>query len=244
MANMGLQITYVHKAGQGQIGWKDIGGVYGTQTVTLANGQSVTVFPLLNATSARVFERTNGPGAFNRYNGVVVALEKRMSHRWQANVAYTYNKAEGLTTTAQDPNGNINAGGLLSTDRPQVFSTNSTFLFPAIDGAVAVNFIAESGNPFAPQALVKLPQGTTAVNIAPAGGPYWLDSSKILYLRYTQTILRRGNRRLELMAELANALQDKTVLSIVSQNILSSTFDQPNSWTLPRRLYFATTLKF
>ena len=32
--NLGVSVTYVHKTSRDQIGWRDIGGIYGTQTVT------------------------------------------------------------------------------------------------------------------------------------------------------------------------------------------------------------------
>src|SRR5207248_10633646 len=49
-ANVGVSATYVHKHGQDQVGWKDLGGVYGTQAVVLANGQTLNVVPLSNGT--------------------------------------------------------------------------------------------------------------------------------------------------------------------------------------------------
>ena len=85
--NMAASASYVHKEGRDQIGWVDIGGVYGTQDVTLSNGQVLTVFPILNGTSSRIFQRTNGPGFFTRYNGMLLTLSKRWSHNWQANMS-------------------------------------------------------------------------------------------------------------------------------------------------------------
>src|SRR5262249_43512085 len=66
--NVGFSATYVRKNAKNLIGWKDIGGVYGTSTATVSvfgQSQTLTVFPLLNATSARIFQRTNGPGFFS-----------------------------------------------------------------------------------------------------------------------------------------------------------------------------------
>jgi hypothetical protein len=54
--NLGVAVTYVHKRGEKQIGWKDIGGVYGTRDEILPDGRSIAVYPLLNATSVHVFE--------------------------------------------------------------------------------------------------------------------------------------------------------------------------------------------
>src|SRR5262249_45604896 len=100
-----------------------------------------------------------------------------------------------------------------------------------------------TGQPFAPQALVQLPQGLTTVNVVPADGTYRYNAQKLLILRFEKNLFRRGSRRLELAAELANALQDKSALTLVSQVLASSTFGQPATWGLPRRLYSESASK-
>src|SRR5206468_1983730 len=123
MKNLGIGATYVHKHGVRQVGWTDVGGVYALQAVTLPNGQSLTVDALQNATSARKFFLTNGPGFFNQFDGMILQLSKRLSNRWAASASYTLSKSQGLftnpgSTVGQDPNAYINASGLLATDRP------------------------------------------------------------------------------------------------------------------------------
>src|SRR5206468_1244887 len=86
---MAVKVSYVYKHGADQLGWKDVGGVYGTQAVTLPNGQVLNVLPLLNSPSSRRFTLTNGPGFFNKYNGLLMTLSKRMSNHRQADVSYT-----------------------------------------------------------------------------------------------------------------------------------------------------------
>jgi hypothetical protein len=242
-ANVGIGATYVYKYGQKQIGWTDIGGVYGTRTEVLPDGRTVTVFPLLNATSQRRFLRTNGPGTFNRYHGLLLTINKRWSHRWQANWAYTYSKAEGLTETGQDPNDNINNGGRLGTDRPHMLVGGAQYQVPRLDVQVAGQLMAITGTPYAPQALVTLPQGRRSVNIEPAGN-YRLPNVKLLYVRFTKTLFRHGDSRLELATEIANALQDKGHSSIVSRNFYSTTFGQGSAWMEPRRMYFMAKVWF
>ena len=107
-----------------------------------------------------------------------------------------------------------------------------------------MNFIAQSGTPFSPQAQVRLAQGNINLNMAPPDGTYRFDGNHILYFRWNQTVVRHGKQRVEVWAELANVLQDTADLSIVSQNFFATTFNQPNSWTLPRRLYFSAAYKF
>ena len=258
MSNMALNASFVHKEAKDQIGWNDVGATYANTTVPLPtcpaslsaqcgqwSGQPIAVYDRVTPSTTSLFMRTNTPGFFNKYNGMVLAVEKRMSNSWQANFSYTLSKSEGCTTGSQDPNAaRVNCAGLLGTDRSHVFSTLGMYQFDKIDSALAVNFIAQIGNPFAPQAQVRLTQGNVTVNIAPSDGTYKQDTQKILYLRYTQNLFRRGTKRIEIMTELANALQDMGNQSIVSNNIFATTFGQSNSWTLPRRLYFSTAFKF
>ena len=124
---MALKVSYVYKHGENQLGWKDVGGTYGSQTVTLANGQTLTVLPLLNAASARKFTLTNGPGFFNTYKGLLMTVTKRMSSHWQADISYTESRSTGLFTAGtvgQDPNDYINLAGAVATiDRPHMLQS-------------------------------------------------------------------------------------------------------------------------
>ena len=84
--NLGVSATYVHKDSRDEIGWRDVGGVYETRAVPAPNGKSVNVLALMNNPAERKFLRTNGPGMFARYNGIVLSLNRRYANRWTANV--------------------------------------------------------------------------------------------------------------------------------------------------------------
>jgi len=255
--NMALNASFVHKDAKDQIGWNDTGGTYVLSPVALPvcpanlasqcgewSGRTINAFNRTSPTAASLFLRTNPDDFYNRYNGMVLAVEKRLSNSWQANFSYTLSKSEGCTSGSMDPNSRVNCGGLLGTDRTHVFSTNGMYQFRKLDSALAVNFIAQRGQPFAPQAQVRLNQGNVTLNIAESDGSYIGDTQKILYFRYTQNLFRRGSKRIELWGELANVLQDQGNQSVTSSNIFATTFNQSNSWTLPRRAYFSTAFKF
>ena len=108
----------------------------------MADGRSVPVFVLVNSTADRRFLLTNPDGYSLTYNGLVMAVEKRRSHGWQAFGSYTFSRAYGLqassgTTAAgaqvstvapsrtctfgRDPNDLTNARGRLPNDRPHMF---------------------------------------------------------------------------------------------------------------------------
>ena len=178
--NMALNASFVHKDAKDQIGWNDIGATYVSAPVALPvcpasltgqcgpwSGRRSPRSTAPSPDSTSLFQRTNPDGFFNRYNGMVLAVEKRLSHSWQANFSYTLSKSEGCTTNSQDPNARVNCAGLLGPTGTHVFSTNGMYQFRKLDSALAVNFIAQKGNPFAPQAQVRLNQGNVTLNIAP-----------------------------------------------------------------------------
>ena len=133
-----LNASYVHKSGSNIIGWQDIGGIYGQGTTVLPDGRSLTVFPILNSPSARVFLRTNRPDYSDTYDAVVTSLVKRMSQRWQGQLNLTLGRSEGLrltgATLGRDPNDVTNATGRLNpTDRPVMFGGQRRLRLPKVD---------------------------------------------------------------------------------------------------------------
>ncbi len=241
-----VSATFVRKHGERQVGWTDVGGVYGTRADVLPNGQTLTVLPLLNAPSARKFTLTNGPGFFNTYNGVVLSVSKRMSQHWQAEASLAQSKTRGLMIGAaaslappivgQDPNDYINLAGRISPlDRPTQVQVMTTFDVAPLGVLLAINSRFESGLPYAPVTVVQLPQGSRSVNVAPPGsGDFRFPPQKTVNLRMSKTIVRRNATRLEVVANVYNVLQNKAVQSFLTLNYFSPTFGQPASWIQPR----------
>lgn len=244
-ANVGLHVSFVHKEGRKQIGYQDIGGIYNYQTTTLPDGRLLPVFQLANSPSERVFLLTNGPGHFTRYNGFVVAVEKRFSDNWRGTASYTYGKAKGNVTTARDPNAYINGDGLVpDIDRPHVIITNASYDIPWIDTQIVANYLGTSGYPYAPQALVRLQQGNTTINIAPADGMYRMSFQHNMDMRINKTIWSEGPRRFQVSATIENLLQASPEIAVVSQNYFSGTFGQPASYIKPREMHFLARFSF
>jgi hypothetical protein len=242
MRNVGVTASVVHKTWGDQIGWVDIGGEYGTQTVATPTG-SMTVFPLLNAASARKYLRTNPSGWFNRYNGVMLQLTRRYATRWMGSVGYSYGVTKGLQpggTTGRDPNDLVNLTGRQSPqDRPHLFNVSGMYQIPRIDVQVSGNLQLSSGLPYGAQIQVRLPQGLRNVYYE-APGSYRTPSEQWLHLRIGKNIVQRGTRRIELAAELRNALDETSIANLITQVAASPNFGLPASWAYPRRLAFMT----
>lgn len=91
--HLAVAAAYVHKNGSHFIGWTDVGGQYIEATHTLPDGRSVPVARLTSPATSRRFLLTNQERYFLTYHGLVVALEKRRSHGWQAFGSYTRSRA-------------------------------------------------------------------------------------------------------------------------------------------------------
>ena len=74
--------------------------MYRTDTRTLPDGQTLPVHVLVNSTADRRFFLTNPEGYSLTYNGLVMALDKRRSHGWQAFGSYTYSRVDGLQASS------------------------------------------------------------------------------------------------------------------------------------------------
>jgi TonB-dependent receptor-like protein/carboxypeptidase family protein len=252
VAQLAVNASYVHKNGSNIIGWRDIGGVYGQGTTTLADGRTLTVYPILNSPSARVFQRTNRADYSDTYDALVASLVKRMSHRWQGQLNLTLGRSEGLRLTGnlgRDPNDVTNATGRLNpTDRPVMFTANAAYEVPRVDVRVSANYQNLSNVPFAPVASVALPQGRRNINID-VPGAFRAERISLLYLRFNKIIHLPAGRKIELIANLVNALQSEAPTGTATSNYITFNYFSPNyglptTWVQPRMLYVGTRVNF
>ena len=110
-----VAIAYVRKDGSDFIGWSDTGGIYREETRTLVDGRVVPVLVLTNGTASRRFLLTNQDDYSLTYNGLVTAVEKRLSNGWHAFASYTWSRTSGLQPssggTAADAQSSSTLGG-------------------------------------------------------------------------------------------------------------------------------------
>ncbi len=232
--------SYVHKNSQNLIGWIDRGGIYQTINSALPDGRTIAVQSLVNSPSARKFIRTNGPGFFVHYNGLVLSATKRLSNHWQTEVSYTESRTVGLSptgTVGQDPNDLVNLTGRLAADRPHMFQTQSMVQVPKVGLLVAANFQSVAGIPYAPQALINLPQGRRSINIAaPGSDSFRAPWQNLLGVRFSKPVRLGGSRKLELIANVYNVLQVEPYQTFVTLNYFTPQFAQPAAWVEPRNM--------
>jgi hypothetical protein len=270
---LAVAIAYVHKDGGNFIGWTDVAGQYRNETRTLPDGRIVPVSALDTAvtpTGARRFLLTNQESYSLKYNGVVMVVEKRRSHGWQAFGSYTLSRAEGLqpssgttagagaqvstvapppapqgVTFGRDPNDLTNAFGRLVNDRPHVFRVMGGVDVPRTGLALAANFQFFSGKPWAATGLVGLPQTNNQLTqrvLLETRGSRRLSSQSLLDLRLSRAISFRGLGRIELLLDVLNALNDTAEEGLASDNLFSPNFGQPTAFMDPRRAMVSVRL--
>jgi hypothetical protein len=199
--HVALTVSYVRKDGETFIGWTDVGGVYRAETRTLSDGRNVPVYALGNGTAARRFLLTNPPDYFLRYNGMLIAFEKRWSVGWQALASYTLSKAEGLGPSSaaaagtgqfsstfggnafgRDPNTLTNAAGVLPNDRTHVFRLMGSVAIAETGVVFATNLQYFTGVPWAATTQISPQQGLTRL-ILETPGTQRLSSQTLLDVR-------------------------------------------------------------
>ncbi len=258
-----VAIAYVRKDGGDFIGWEDVGGRYVEDARPLPDGRSVPVLVLARDTPARVFRLTNPAGYSLAYDGLVVVVDKRRSHGWQAFASYTLSRAYGLqpssgTTAAgaqvstvgsppvtfgRDPNDQTNARGRLPNDRPHIFRVMGAVNVPRTGFLIAGNLQYFSGKPWAATALVPLPlpQSRQQRVLLEPRGSRRLSSQTLLDVRLSRTFSFGGQPRIELMLDILNALNDTAEEGLVTDDLFGkdeaghSNFGQPSVFVDPRR---------
>ena len=256
-------IAYVHKDGSNFIGWTDIGGQYREESRVLADGQTLPVFALTNGTAARRFLLTNPNEYLLKYNGLVIAGEKRRSQGWQAFGSYTLSKASGLLpsnggtadapqvstvappqplTFGRDPNDLTNARGRLLNDRTHVFRVMGSVEVPHTGLVVAANLQHFTGKPWASTALVSLPQNAQQRVLLEPRGTERLSSQSLLDVRVSRMISFGRVGGVELLIDVLNALNDAAEEAVATDNRFSPTFGQPTVFMDPRRAMIGVRL--
>jgi hypothetical protein len=255
---LAVAIAYIRKDGSNFIGWTDVGGQYRESTRTLTDGRIVPVFELVNSTTERRFLLSNPDGYSMKYNGLVMALDKRRSHGWQAFGSYTFSRASGLqassgTTAAgaqsstvalpslpfgRDPNDLTNGRGRLPNDRPHMLRIMGSVDVPRTGFLIAANLQYFSGKPWAAAAQITLPQGDQRILLEPRGSRR-LSSQTLLDVRLSRPI-RIGSGRIELLIDLLNLLNDTAEEGLATdvmatESATNANFGQPTVFVDPRR---------
>ena len=189
------------------------------------------------------------------YNGLVMAVEKRRNHGWQAFGSYTLSRAYGLQPSSgtsaagaqvstvappnpiifgRDPNDLTNASGRLPNDRPHMFRLMGSLDVPRTGFVIAANLQYFSGKPWAATTQITLPQGDQRIQLE-SRGTRRLSSQTVLDVRVSRMISFGGLGRVELLLDLLNALNNTAEEGLASDNLFSPNFGAATAFMDPRR---------
>jgi hypothetical protein len=139
-------------------------GIFGT-----TDDAPLTVYGLRADRPAPVWVAGNPEGAYRKYLGATLTLDKRMANNWQLLGSFTVSSLRGTADFAaagklnrtflfNDPNSLINTKGPLAYDRPIQVKLSGTYLFP-FDISLSAFFQYYSGAPWARTITVYFPAG-------------------------------------------------------------------------------------
>jgi hypothetical protein len=260
---LAVAAAYVRKNGRDFIGWTDIGGQYRESSRVLPDGRTLPVFELVNGNASRLFYLTNPDGYFVRYDGLVLAAEKRRADGWQAVGSYTFSKNYGLQasggtsaagaqvstvsppqplTFGRDPNDLTNARGRTPNDRPHVVRAAGSLDVPRTGVMIAANMQYFTGKPWASSALVQVPQNNQQRVLIESRGSRRLSSQSLLDVRVLKAMTLPGAGRVEVLLDLLNALNDTAEEAIATDNAFNANAGAGTVFMDPRRVMLSVRL--
>jgi hypothetical protein len=266
-SRLAVSAAYVRKDGRNFIGWTDVGGRYREESVLLSDGRTMQVFALTNLRSDRRYRLTNPADYSLTYNGLVIAVEKRRAHGWQAFGSYTLSRAYGLqpssgTTAAgaqvatvgsppglfaspvtfgRDPNDLTNADGRLPNDRPHIFRVMTAVDVGGTGFVVAANLQHYSGKPWAATALINPQDSQRRVLLEPRGTQR-LPSQTLLDFRVSRAFGLGRLGQVDLRLDVLNLLNDTAGESVETDVFFDAAFGRPNIFMDPRRAMVSVKL--
>jgi len=248
--DLGLQVNYVYKKGHDLVGSTEIAGTYVpfqyVDNVGVgATGNTITLYKLTSNASNRIFEITNPAGLYSKYQGVAVALTKRMAHNWQAVLSLDISKSQTNNTTGssfgQSPNDYIFADGLSNRDRPIVAKAQVSYRFPwGILGAV--NWQHQSGEPWHRTITVSglgFPSAPS-IPMEPYDGSRRFPSLNQTDFRAVREFKLSSSRRIQVFVDMLNMLNSDKTESVASTVGNNSSFGVPTNFIPPRHVQFGT----
>jgi hypothetical protein len=239
-------------------------------TGTLPDGAAYSV-PTYVANGAKVvagglgFLTTTVPGYYTDYNGIEVALLKRLSNHWMGRVGFAYNNArEHFSDPAgrYDTNGNptptfaeplIDGGqyapvtsassgsGSVFVNAKWQFNANGMYVAPK-DIELSANVFGRQGYPYPLFRSQTLGGESLTVLVTPAIDYFRYDNVWDTDARVARTFNLHG-KRLRVMGDVFNLFNANTVL-VRNNNILSTTFNQVVQNLSPRIVRFGVEIGF
>ncbi len=260
MKDFSLEVTYIQRKNFNHIAPVLINGEFvQRQYNDPLTGQTFTVWDQTNDRSQNIFLITNPEKGmldwmqftpYRKYSGLEILLNKRFSNKWQMMTSYVYSKVKGninnteatgagYNTTFENPNNQINAEGILSSDYTHMLKIQGSVILP-LDINFNAYFTLISGGTYTK--TVRLPRSVdvnrTTIYAEPRG-THRYPTSKKLDLRLEKTFKFSQNLKLGLLVDIFNVFNEGIV---TSYNTIATSFQDIRAISAPRA--FRAGLRF
>jgi hypothetical protein len=254
--DLALELTYIYKYTNNFYSWWNTSAQYEpVEIFDEIGGKSITVYNQTTPVDDNFLTMKNLPEYKQKYRGLILSLQKRLSHNWQLSSSFVWSKANGVSTLGaiaqgtrngiQSPNDLINNNwtSLLQGDRTYMFKLQGTYFLP-YDFSVSANFIAQTGKPIARMIPVDgMNQGAFSIMAEPRGSQNRLDSMYILDLRLEKKIDLGPRAGIRISADVFNLFNADTMTQTVIVGT-SESFMKPDAIAPPRRVQLSLRLSY
>jgi len=258
ITDLALELTYVYKYTSNLCSWWNTTALFEpAQFYDEYGKKDITVFNQTTPVEDDILTLLNPPEFKQKYRGLIIGLQKRLSNNWQLNSSFVWSKAYGVSglsqlaqlsgqrTGIQNPNQLINNNwdSLLQSDRTYMFKLQGTYFLP-YGFSASTNFIAQTGKPIARLITVTgMNQGSFPVMGEPRGANLRLDPYYMLDFRLDKRFnLPRGGA-VNISADFFNLLNTDAITGTVDIGT-SALFMKPDTITPPRRVQISLRLIF
>jgi outer membrane receptor protein involved in Fe transport len=253
--DLALELTYVYKYTDNFYSrWNTSALFEQVEYLDEYAGKNITVYEQTTPAEDNFFTLLNPPEFKQKYRGLIIGLQKRLSNNWLLNTSFVWSKANGVSNISQlgqgsrygiqNPNQLINNNwdSLLQGDRTYMFKLQGTYFLP-YGFSISTNFIAQTGKPFARMIPVTgLYPGSFQVMGEPRG-EYRLDSYYMLDFRLDKRFNLGGGAAVNIAADFFNLLNTDAMTGTVDIGT-SELFMKPDAITPPRRIQLSLRLMF
>jgi hypothetical protein len=257
--NLALELTYIYKYTKDLFTWWNTSAQFvPVQYPDEDAGTSVTVYNQTTPVEDDFLTLLNLPEYKQKYRGLIIGIQKRLSHNWQLSSSFVWSKANGVSgfdqltqlsgqrSDIENPNGLINNNwdSLLQSDRTYMFKLQGTYFLP-YGFSVSSNFVAQSGKPIARMLpVLGMNQGTFQVMAEPRGSHWRLAPYYMLDFRLDKrfNFSKRGGA-VNISADFFNLLNTHAMTETINIGT-SENFMHPEAIAPPRRVQLSLRVIF
>jgi len=258
ITDLALELTYIYKYTDNLYSWWDTASQFEpVDYFDEYEGKNITVYNMTTDPGDKFLTLLNPPEYKQKYRGLIIGVQKRLSNNWQLSSSFVWSKANGASGLAQlnqfsgqrsgiqNPNQLINNNwdSRLQSDRPYMFKLQGTYFLP-YDFSVSANFIAQSGKPIARIVpVIGMNQGSFSVMGDPRGSNFRLDPYYMLDFRLDKKFNLPGGGAVNIAADFFNLLNTDAMTGTTDIGTADA-FMKPDTITPPRRIQISLRIIF